>query len=148
MLKIDTIRPYQEGDIDLIVVREPDLTFAGKDYKDTIKKNISVSETVTVQANEEILAIAGLAMISARVGEAWSITGEPVQRHKIVFAQASIVLFNYWINKHNLQRVQAVVQEDYAKSIKWLEWLGFEQEGLMKKFGVSGENFYRYARIN
>jgi hypothetical protein len=31
--------------------------------------------------------------------------------------------------------------------VRFIGWLGFENEGLMRKFGLDGTDYYRYARV-
>ena len=147
MVRPENIRPYEEGDIDKIIPRDMDLRLTGPDYKERIRKNAERSETITVQKDGEILAITGLVIIHPGMAEIWSFTGKAIDKYKILFAQASIMVVDFWIRKYNLHRLQANTHVEHATSIKWLEWLGFEREGLMRKFGASAENFYLYARI-
>jgi RimJ/RimL family protein N-acetyltransferase len=146
MLRTDTLRPYEEGDIEKLDPREMDLMVGGEDYVEKIKKNIESSETVTVQKDGVILAITGLIHSRPGVAEIWSITGTPVDSNKTLFAQCSILVVDYWIKKYDLHRLTANTHEDHTQSIRWLEWLGFEREGLMRKYGTLRENFYLYAR--
>ncbi len=46
----------------------------------------------------------------------------------------------------DFHRVEATCHRDDKTGALFLEWLGFEQEGLMKKYGPTGEDFYLYAR--
>jgi RimJ/RimL family protein N-acetyltransferase len=46
----------------------------------------------------------------------------------------------------NFHRIEATCHHNDKKGALFLEWLGFEQEGLMKGYGPTGENFYLYAR--
>ena len=49
--------------------------------------------------------------------------------------------------KYNIKRVQTAVRSDFDKGIRFAEWLGLENEGLMKHYGFDGSDQYRYARI-
>ena len=48
---------------------------------------------------------------------------------------------------NDLWRIQASVHTTDEQSIKFAEWMGFENEGLMKKFGPDGADYYRFARV-
>jgi RimJ/RimL family protein N-acetyltransferase len=48
---------------------------------------------------------------------------------------------------NDLQRIQASVHANDKQAIRYVEWLGFENEGLMKKFGPDGSDYYRFARV-
>jgi RimJ/RimL family protein N-acetyltransferase len=45
-----------------------------------------------------------------------------------------------------LRRVEANVPADFVAGCRWLPILGFELEGLMRKYGPDGSDHYRYAR--
>ena len=49
--------------------------------------------------------------------------------------------------ENNIKRVQTAVRQDFKMGIKFAEWLGLENEGLMKHYGFDGSHQYRYARI-
>ncbi len=44
-------------------------------------------------------------------------------------------------------RVEATCHHKDHKGAVFLEWLDFEQEGLMRQYGPTGEHFYLYARL-
>jgi hypothetical protein len=146
VLRSENIRPYAEGDLDMIDLRDIDRKVAGDDYRESLKKNIRMSETITVEKDGEILAITGLVLICPGMAEIWSITSKAVDRMKVMFAKASIVVVGFWMEKYKLRRLQANVYHEHKQSIKWLEWLGFKYEGTMGNFGQLCEDFYLYAR--
>ena len=47
----------------------------------------------------------------------------------------------------SLKRIQASVHTNDQQAIRYVEWLGFENEGLMKKYGPDGSDYYRFARV-
>lgn len=147
MVRLENIRPYEEGDLEKIEPRDMDLKVAGKDYIERIKKSIVRSEVLTAQKDGEILAITGLILIHPGMAEIWSFTGKAADKCKVLFAQLSVMIVGFWIKKYNLHRLQANVYHEHTQSIRWLEWLGFEREGLMRKFGFLKDDFYLYARV-
>jgi RimJ/RimL family protein N-acetyltransferase len=40
-----------------------------------------------------------------------------------------------------------VVHVDDDRAYRFAEWLGFENEGIMRKYGVDGGDYYRMARV-
>ena len=51
------------------------------------------------------------------------------------------------LDENNIVRVQTAIRKDFQQGHRFAEWLGLENEGLMKKFGFDGSDQYRYARI-
>ena len=62
-------------------------------------------------------------------------------------AKYSSQLLQHVIEENKLTRVQASVHVDDKQAVRYVEWLGFENEGLMKKFGPDGSDYYRFARV-
>lgn len=46
----------------------------------------------------------------------------------------------------DLRRLQIVVCVDREKAVSWAEFLQFQREGLMRKYGPEGSDYYMYAR--
>lgn len=44
-------------------------------------------------------------------------------------------------------RAQCESIEGHDRAHRWLEHMGYENEGPMRKFGRNGETFYRFARV-
>ena len=44
-------------------------------------------------------------------------------------------------------RLEATTGADHATGVEFLEWLGFEREGLMRRYTPSREDTYLYARV-
>jgi len=45
------------------------------------------------------------------------------------------------------RRIEAVVDIEHKKAIRWIEVLGFEREGVMRKYTENGRDCYLYARL-
>lgn len=45
------------------------------------------------------------------------------------------------------RRIEALCREDWAPARRWLQRLGFEYEGPVRKYGPDGSDFARYARV-
>ncbi len=46
-----------------------------------------------------------------------------------------------------LNRIEATVSADHIKGHKFIQWLGFDEEGLMRRYAADGSDAYLYARI-
>ncbi len=90
---------------------------------------------------------AGMKMIWGQVAEGWVIATQDVWNHPLLVARAIKKDFAKVARKFNIKRVQTSVRSDFDKGIRFAEWLGLENEGLMKHYGFDGSDQYRYARI-
>jgi len=98
-------------------------------------------------ADGKILACAGVRILWPGCGEAWSIFCDEIVSYK---RDALVVTLNYFwrvIEDFKLRRVQAYVRADVPVAINFVEHLGFKREGLLRKFGLDGEDQYIYAVI-
>ena len=83
---------------------------------------------------------------SLGVGTVWVLTTPLVEKYPLWFSKAVRNMLNAGTDLYKLERVQATVLKENKKAIKWIEFLGFEREGLMRKY-VGGDH-YLYARIS
>jgi hypothetical protein len=87
---------------------------------------------------------AGMKMIWGQVAEGWVIATQDVWNHPLLVARAIKKDFAKVAKKFNIKRVQTSVRSDFDKGIRFAEWLGLENEGLMKHYGFDGSDQYRY----
>ena len=86
-------------------------------------------------------------MVWGRVAEGWVIATSEIWKNPLAVARAIKKDFARVAREHNIERVQTAIRKDYKQGQRFAEWLGLENEGLMKKFGFDGTDQYRYARI-
>jgi len=80
----------------------------------------------------------------AWAGDLWLIPSIYVNKYPLtIFKVASSYISNA-IDTLKLHRVQAIIMQP---EVKWIEKLGFEREGLLRKFGPNKEDKYIYARV-
>ena len=90
---------------------------------------------------------AGMKRIWGSVAEGWVIGTQDVWNYPLSVAKAIKKDFAKGARQHNITRVQTAIRKDFLHGQKFAEWLGLENEGLMKKYGFDGSDQYRYARI-
>jgi hypothetical protein len=90
---------------------------------------------------------AGMKRIWGSVAEGWVIGTQDVWNYPLSVAKAIKKDFAKVARQHNITRVQTAIRKDFLHGQKFAEWLGLENEGLMKKYGFDGSDQYRYARI-
>ena len=85
----------------------------------------------TCMINNEPVAAAGMKMIWSGVAEGWVIATNKIWDHPYLYAEAIKKILRL-AKENNIKRVQTAVRQDYDTGIKFAEWLGLENEGLMK----------------
>ena len=97
--------------------------------------------------NDKPIFAAGMKMIWGRVAEGWVIATSDIWKNPLSVARAIKKDFSRVARQHNIERVQTAIRKDFKHGLRFAEWLGLENEGLMKKYGFDGTDQYRYARI-
>ena len=72
---------------------------------------------------------------------------ERVHENPFRFAKTVKSIFNELVIEHGLHRIQAAVRADWPEAQRFAEFMGFENEGLMRKFGQDKTDYIRYARV-
>ncbi len=97
--------------------------------------------------NYQPIFAAGMKMVWGQVAEGWVIATKDIWKNPLAVARAIKKDFARVARKHDIERVQTAIRKDFKQGQRFAEWLGLENEGLMKKFGFDGTDQYRYARI-
>lgn len=101
----------------------------------------------SAEIDGKVVASAGLVPLWPGVAEAWMIPSDKVDRHRIKVARQIRVMFEDVMRRRGIYRAQANLHHNFEKAIRLAEWLGFENEGLMRRFGVEGGDYYRFAKV-
>lgn len=102
----------------------------------------------TAYANNEILGMGGFIEIYPHLVEAWIIIINKNTKMNVKIGRNILKLYKNIIDTHpKWQRIQAAVRKDFDKGTRLIEFLGFEKEGLMRKFGPDKSDYYRYAVV-
>jgi hypothetical protein len=82
--------------------------------------------------NNKPIFAAGMKMIWGQVAEGWVIASSDMWKHPLGVAKAIKKDFARVAKEHNIKRVQTAIRKDFTKGQRFAEWLGLENEGLMK----------------
>ena len=94
-----------------------------------------------------VIASAGIKPLWPGVGEAWIVASDNMPKKKLSVIKLIRENFDSMIQENNLVRVQASVRSDWLEAKRFAEFLGFEHEGIMRKYGPDGQDYLRMARI-
>ena len=114
-----------------------------EDAKNLVEQNLAFTGLIN---NDPIFA-AGMKIIWGQVAEGWVIATNEMWKYPLGVAKAIKKDFANVARQHNIKRVQTAIRKDFKQGLRFAEWLGLENEGLMKSYGFDGSDQYRYARI-
>lgn len=104
------------------------------------------TEAVTVLREGEVLAIFGAFWFVPGVRHLWGLVSVDACKYPIGFYKISKQLLAWQEKQSQARRLQIDIRANDESLIKWADKLGFQQEGLMKKFGQDGSDYFLYAR--
>ena len=81
------------------------------------------------------------------VAEGWVMASKEVDNYKIKSASAIKQRLDLLCNNNKIYRLQTAVKEEFKTGVRFAEWLGLRNEGLMTMYGPDQTNYYRMAKI-
>jgi len=144
MISVSTFDP-----MDLVHIKKTE-AYADDKYADSnaIYAHHSDNSFVhTVSYGGVPIAILGITFLWPGVGYLWGILGEGIKKCPKSFVKVTRQLIEQYAKNLGLWRVHMDVIARYHPAIRFAESIGLTREGLMKKFGSDGHDYYRYARL-
>ena len=99
--------------------------------------------------NSAILGVFGVQVRWEGVGQFWLMMAKDFKEH-ISGTRALLIIsrkVDELIRKNNLWRAEAMVRTDFMVAIEMMGFLGFEREGLMKKYFPDKTDAILYAKV-
>ena len=101
----------------------------------------------TIVIDDEIVFCGGVVKIGWNRGEAWTLMSSLFYKYPKTCFKICRNQLNDVIQKHGLKRVQALVDPSLYGGVRFMEHLGFQQEGLLRKYGPKNEDMWMMGRI-
>lgn len=101
----------------------------------------------TLIADDRIIASGGVVRLLPGSGEYWSLVTPWIHRYPIAFFKAAKERLESMILDLRLHRVQSTVRTDDKRAVKFLLSLGFDIEGLLRKYSPDGLDHYIMGRV-
>lgn len=90
----------------------------------------------------------GLRIVSRGVAEAWMLPGKDIQDHAISLGRGGRKIFTHYLDSGVFRRIQIGVEANNDIAFRFARWLGFEVEGIMRKFAADGGDYVLMSRIS
>lgn len=103
----------------------------------------AIGPAASAEVDGKILACAGVAFQGFGMGVLWAFVSKDAGRYFVKLDRCVRRL----IQITDLKRIEATTEVSFHQGCRWLELLGFENEGRMRAYGPNGEDHYRFARI-
>uniref|UniRef100_A0A6M3J095 Acetyltransferase n=1 Tax=viral metagenome TaxID=1070528 RepID=A0A6M3J095_9ZZZZ len=139
-LRIDHIVAIQQREEDLIVGRACglDKVKAGENY---LRRGPGIALVV----DEAVAMVGGVAELGGATWEAWLMTSKLVEPYRFSFHRAVVRFLNEQLERPGVLKLVAAVHRENPRARRWIEALGFTEEGRM--MGKGGLVFVKYGRL-
>jgi len=89
----------------------------------------------------------GIVVLWDGVAECWVMASQNVYEMKFLAARTILDLQDKLCKKNKIRRLQTSVKADFKKGLRLAEWCGLKVEGLKKKYGPDGSDYYQLGKI-
>lgn len=100
----------------------------------------------TLIIRDQILAIGGFFKYWDGVFECWQIPSKNVPAYAKNYSRHVRYKMREFERQYNIKRVQSSCPNDDSHD-RWMKFLGFSKECILKKFGPLGEDYALHARL-
>ena len=105
------------------------------------------SQAFTYIDNGKPIFACGIVQLWDGVAEAWVLGSRNIFDIKILAAKTIKQLQDDTCKKYKVRRLQTSVKANFDRGLRFATWCGFEIEGLKKKYGPDGSDYYQLGII-
>tara|TARA_R110000822_G_scaffold90191_1_gene208668 strand:- start:726 stop:1175 length:450 start_codon:yes stop_codon:yes gene_type:complete len=117
-------------------------------YEDNHIYNYSVKgNAYTMFMNDKPIFAIGIVILWNGVAEGWVLASQNIFEMKFLAAKTMKELTDDMCKKNKIKRLQTSVKVDFKLGVRFATWLGLEVEGLKKKYGPDGSDYYQLGKI-
>jgi RimJ/RimL family protein N-acetyltransferase len=140
--------PFSPAHTERLNVTQPEIVAASKfiDISQAIANQASLGPSVTAFLNLQPVACFGFVPIWTGVAEAWLIADDKARTKPIGLTKMGQAFFDILQISYELHRVQIAVRTSDTRAHKWALFLGFKEEGIMRRYGPDGADHYIMSR--
>ena len=91
------------------------------------------------------VACIGLALQEWNKAEAWALFSASFKEHILTIYRMVVAGIDYALKNYGIVRIQTTIDPNWPGTVRWIESLGFEYEGTLKKFGPYHEDYLMYG---
>jgi len=141
--------PYKVEHVKSIIkygLNDKKIELDAKSYENHIDFTVAAM-AFTLLASDKPVVCGGVYPLWPGVAEGWVISSRRIFDFSLSAAKAIKKRTDYICINNGVWRLQTAVRADYETGLRFASWLGLQKEGLMKKYGPDGSNYYRMAKI-
>ena len=106
-----------------------------------------VGLSFTLLHNNNPVCSGGIVPLWTGVAEGWVISSKRIYKERIKASRLIRKRTDILCAANKIWRLQTAVKSNFKTGLRFAEFLGFKNEGLMKAYGPDKTDYYRMARI-
>ena len=104
-------------------------------------------QAFTMFYNDKPIYAFGIVTLWDGVAEGWVLANKNIFEIRFIAAKNILEVTEILCKKYKIKRLQTSVKADFKLGVRFATWLGLEIEGLKRKYGPDGSDYYQLARI-
>ena len=104
-------------------------------------------DAYTMFINGKPVFACGIVVLWDGVAEGWVMASQNVFDMKFLAAKTILEVQDKLCKKNKIRRLQTSVKADFKLGLRLATWCGLEVEGLKKKYGPDGSDYYQLGKI-
>jgi len=113
----------------------------------SVERTLVANGGLALVAPEGVVACAGVTVFWEGAGQMWMRAGVLSGCYPVALARHCRVLIRRFEDVLRLRRIQATVKADNEPALRFIRWLGFRAEGLLRGYGPEGADYIMFARV-
>lgn len=101
----------------------------------------------TFLVDDKPVAIFGGVFLHDKLFHCWAYFSDEIQKFPIEFTRKTKRLLEIFMEHHGVERLEIKVRSDYFIGQRFAAFLGFEFEGISRRYGRDGSDYHNFARI-
>lgn len=140
--------PFQAGHVSVMNVQAQNFQTISRsvDVMTMLEHQARHGHAITAILHGRPVACFGAVHIWNGVEEMWCFIEERGRKYPKTLTRAAIAYRDFRVLSKNLHRLQIVVRCNDLRAVRWGCAIGFEIEGLMKKYGPDQADFFMMSR--
>lgn len=148
LLPWQTYRNYHPGDVsgmDLLDVFDNDIG-AKERAEDMALSAFAITYTILCPDGTPMAIVGGFYKYT-KVMEVWSLVDKKMLKMPKYYCHALKFLINQSFEDLKLERMQVIMQKDAPWVSAWSKFLGFEAEGILRKYGEENVDYIMFSKV-
>tara|TARA_R110000803_G_scaffold67203_1_gene128839 strand:- start:9989 stop:10465 length:477 start_codon:yes stop_codon:yes gene_type:complete len=145
----EMIVDFRPSHADKIELKDRDLYYESiiPNYRQYIAGGAQPGLSWTGIYNNKIVLCFGVRQVWPNVAEAWLLPSPLINDHALSVVRTARKIFSDIFKTEAFSRVHISVDSANDSAFKFAKALGFETEGILRKYGPDGSDYYMMARI-